>query len=343
MPQTTMPDRAGQTTAFLAARGWQAARRAPLAGDASARRYERLHLAGATAVLMDAPPGPANGVAQFVRIAGVLSGFGLSAPSITAHDPQAGLLLLEDLGRDVFAGLIARRPGLETLLYKAAVDVLVALHRHPPPPGLTALDPETLGAMTSPLIRHYIPGATGHASGAGPAIAAEIARLAAALCPQTPVMALRDYHAENLLWLPARAGPARVGLLDFQDAVASHAAYDLVSLLRDARRDVPAGLQTALSLRYAALTRQGAGFDAAMALLGAQRNLRILGVFARLCQEQGKPHYVALMPRVWRHLRRDLSHPALARLAALVQTHVPEPDPAALQRMRIACPQAPTT
>jgi aminoglycoside/choline kinase family phosphotransferase len=149
------------------------------------------------------------------------------------------------------------------------------------------------------------------------------------------VLVLRDYHADNLIWLPLRAGRARVGLLDYQDALAGHAAYDLMSLLEDARRDTSAELREAMIARYLGRRTEvdAVEFRAAYAVLGAQRNLKIVGIFARLAIRDGKPRYLGLIPRVWGHLMRDLSHPALAPLAGWVARHVPPPEPAALARV----------
>jgi hypothetical protein len=157
------------------------------------------------------------------------------------------------------------------------------------------------------------------------------------------VLALRDFHAENLVWLPDRAGVARVGLLDFQDAEAGHPAYDLVSLLKDARRDLAPGLEQEMIDRF--LSRTGCDperFAAAYAALGAQRNLRILGVFARLSMHFGKPHYVDLIPRVWAHLTASLRHPALAPLARRVADDLPEPTPDILASLKEQCATVPT-
>ncbi|MEE3101158.1 MAG: phosphotransferase [Pseudomonadota bacterium] len=174
------------------------------------------------------------------------------------------------------------------------------------------------------------------------ALAEEFAGLIDAACAPVAgaraALALRDYHAENLLWLPDRAGTARVGLIDYQDALAGHPAYDLISLTEDARRDTSAGLRAATTGRYldAAGVPAGAreGFAAAAAILAAQRNLKIVGIFARLRLRDGKPRYLDLIPRVWGHLMRDLEHPALAPLAAFVARRVPPPEPAALARLR---------
>jgi aminoglycoside/choline kinase family phosphotransferase len=157
----------------------------------------------------------------------------------------------------------------------------------------------------------------------------------AALPGTDSVLIQRDYHAENLLWLPGRAGVARVGLLDFQDAMRGHRAYDLVSLLQDARRDVSPPVAEAMLRHYIAATGADADtFTTAFHWLGAQRNLRILGVFARLCLRDGKPHYIDLIPRVWAHLQTDLRHPALAPLAGIVAETLPAPTPAHLDALK---------
>ncbi|MCC6303675.1 MAG: phosphotransferase [Rhodobacteraceae bacterium] len=336
------PDRAALAAAFLAAAGWGGATRRPLAGDASPRRYERLARAsGAGAVLMDADPASGEDVRPFLAIARHLSGLGLSPPAILAEDREAGFLLLEDLGDDLFARLCVQDPAAEPALYEAAVDTLVHLHRHPPPAGIAAYDPGTMGRLAGLAAEWYRTGATGAAaeSAAAAALAAATERALATLAPGRPVLALRDVHAENLIWLPARRGPARVGLLDFQDARAGHPGYDLVSLLEDARRDLAPGLAPAMRARYAAaagLTDKS--FAAACAALAAQRNLRILGVFARLAMLHGKPQYVTLIPRVWGHLAADLAHPALAELRAVVAATLPEPDPGRLSRIVARCP-----
>ncbi|MCL4186062.1 MAG: phosphotransferase [Rhodobacteraceae bacterium] len=342
------PARPAHAAAFLAAAGWGTAARRPLAGDASPRRYERLVLpSGATAVLMDADPATGEDVRPFLAIARHLARLGLSPPAILAEDAAGGFLLLEDLGDDLFARLCARDPGAEPALYAAAVDALVHLHRHAAPAGLAAYDPATMGTLAGLAAEWYRTGATGADMGSAAAeagaLAAATADALAALAGGSPVLVLRDFHAENLLWLPGRAGPARVGLLDFQDARAGHPGYDLVSLAEDARRDLAPGLGTAIADRYAAaagLPRPE--FAAACAALAAQRNLRILGVFARLAMHHGKPQYVALIPRVWGHLTGDLAHPALSGLAAVARATLPEPTPERLARIVARCGSVPT-
>jgi aminoglycoside/choline kinase family phosphotransferase len=334
-----MTDRAQAVTDFLRASGWQDAETRPLAGDASNRRYLRLRAHdGARAVLMDAPAERGEDVGAFARIARHLSGLGLSAPRILAEDSATGFLLLEDLGDALFARVLETDPGQEARLYEAATDVLVDLHRHPPPPGLAPYSPQLMADMAALAFDWYAFGGTGAETPARAAFHADMKALLERHAPRSDVLIQRDYHAENLLWLPDRAGVARVGLLDFQDAMRGHRAYDLVSVLQDARRDVPPAIETAMIDRYVAATGvEAETFVAAYHCLGAQRNLRILGVFARLCLRDGKAKYVDLIPRVWGLLQRDLAHPALRGIAAHVQDSLPAPDPALLERLRQQC------
>lgn len=320
--------------AFLADAGWADATATPLAGDASARRYSRLSRGGETAILMEDPEGD---TALFARLARHLLSLGLSAPRILAEAP--GLLLLEDLGDGLIARL-ATAPETEKRLYLTATDALIALHRHPAPPGLPLADAPRLAAMTDLAFDCYATGAGQPApTGAKETCASAFEAALAAHAPDTDVMILRDYHAENILWLPDRAGAARAGLLDFQDALQGHRAYDLVSLIEDARRDVsPETAEAAIRHYLAATGLPEQPFRAALAVLGAQRNLRILGVFARLAATRGKPHYIDLVPRVWAHLQSDLRHPALAGIAALLNGALPAPTPEALQRLKSPCP-----
>lgn len=336
--------RSNAAAAFLAAAGWGAAARAPLAGDASARRYERLTSAsGATAVLMDAPPGCGEDTGAFVAIARHLAGLGLSPPAILAEDHAQGFLLLEDLGDALFARILRDDPGREGELYAAAAGLLADLNRHTPPPGLPRLDATTMPALAAPAFDWY----AAHAGvdvppGACAALTGALAEALDRLAPvRAPALILRDYHAENLIWLPGREGAARVGLLDFQLAHEGHPAYDLVSLVEDARRDVSAAGRAAAVGAY--LDATGAEADAlaaAMAVQGAQRNLRILGVFARLSLQHDKPQYVDLIPRVWGHVQHDLSHPALAALARAAAV-LPAPTPAVLTRLKDRCGTVP--
>lgn len=335
-----MTDRAALANCFLAGTRWASARRAPLAGDASNRRYERLHLPGGeTAVLMDAPPEKGEDVRPFVRIARHLHGLGLSAPEIFAEDSEQGFLLIEDLGDDLYSRVIPRQPELERCLYEAATDVLVLLRDAPMP----RLEPYGAGRMTelaALAFSKYRDPVIGRPDAEAQRRFAD--RFEDVLIQTTggiaPVLAQRDYHADNLLWLPARQGVARVGLLDFQDAMAAHPAYDLVSLLQDVRRDVPAAIEAAMIDRYIAATGVDDHlFRTAYMVLGAQRGLRILGVFGRLGRDYGKPHYVDMIPKVWDTVVRNLEHPALAPVADLVLNSLPKPAPRVLEALKQPC------
>ncbi|MCT4555110.1 MAG: phosphotransferase [Pelagimonas sp.] len=313
---------------FLTKAGWGDAAQMPLAGDASARRYTRLIKGEDRAILMQDPDGD---TALFARLARHLMGIGLSAPQILAEAP--GLLLLEDLGD----GLIARlcdQGADETALYLTATDALIALHGHAPPSDLPLATPERLAQMTDLAFRHYANCPELHDD-----IAALFLPLLQAHALPADVMVLRDYHAENILDLPDRTGPARAGLLDFQDALIGHRAYDLVSLLHDIRRNVsPATQETCLTHYCTATGLDRNGFETAFHLLGAQRNLRILGVFARLATEHSKPRYLDLLPQVWTQLQRELCHPALTDLARALAPILPEPTPDFIEGLRAQCP-----
>lgn len=314
-----MSDRLALSREFLRRAGWGDAIRSNLAGDASFRKYERLNRNGEPAVLMDAPP-PQEDVRPFLRIARHLQGLGYSAPRVLADDIEHGFLLLEDLGDDLFARLL-KQGSDEAMLYEATIDFLLDLHRHPAPAGIAPYDEMRLVAEAELFIDWYLPALTGrdtpHALRQAfrffwNILAPEVALDTA---PQKRVLVLRDFHAENLIWLPQRKGAAKLGLLDFQDAVAGHPAYDLVSLLEDARRDVSPELAEAMLQRYIASSKvDDASFRRAYAILGAQRNIRILGVFTRLWKRDGKPQYQTFMPRMWNLVERDLAHPALADL-----------------------------
>lgn len=332
-----MTDRAALAAAFLLQSGWDAALRQPLAGDASERRYERLAMSGKTAVLMDAPPGIADDTATFARIARHLAGLGLSPPTIIAEDHDGGFLLLEDLGNGLFSGLIADDAGREASLYAAATDVLLRLQEGPAAADLPDLSARDWAEAAGVALSWYAFAATGESP--DPAMFVTVLENLMRRHADGPrVMILRDYHAENLLWLPARSGVARVGLLDFQLAQLGQPGYDLVSLLQDARRDVTAETEAAMIDRFRAAKGSNATvFAASYAVLGAQRALRILGVFARLCLKAGKPGYVALIPRVWGQLQRNLAHPVLAPLALACDAVLPEPDGHVLERIRAQC------
>ncbi len=336
-------DRQENLRGFIERAGWGNAEISPLAGDASNRRYDRLRQPdGMSAVLMDAPPSKGEDIRTFVNIATYLTNIGLSAPRIIAQDPKQGFLVLEDLGDALFARVIAADPTLENTLYEAAIDTLVHLHRAPPP-ALQRLSADVSAPSAALVYDWYRFGATGEDdAGARDAFTSLFQETLTPLDVQPQVLIQRDYHAENLLWLPEREGPARVGLLDFQDAMLGHTAYDLVSVLQDARRDVPAPIEQAMIKRFLDQSPQDPDqFTAAYATLGLQRNLRILGVFARLCIRDGKVHYVDLIPRVWGHIQTNLQHPALKGIADHIDQSLPPPTPEVLDILRSKCATLP--
>jgi N-acetylmuramate 1-kinase len=308
--------------AFLAAHGWDGAEILPLAGDASFRRYFRVRRGGASAVLMDAPPEHED-VGPFLTVAGHLLDRGFSPPRPLAIDRGRGLLLLEDFGDDRVGPLLQREPGRERPIYESAVDILARLAAMPAPADLPPYDDEAMAREVLLFTSWYAP-----ALGIG---VDEEAYLAAwrtawadvlAIVETNPVLVLRDYHADNLMVLPDRHD---LGLLDFQDALAGHPAYDLVSLLQDARREVAPALEEAMIDRYAqaASVADRDLFRAHYEVLGAQRNTKILGIFTRLWRRDGKPDYLALQPRVWSYFERNLAHPALAPVRAWFDACVP--------------------
>lgn len=309
----TLTEPAG-ARAFLESHGWTGASLIPVTGDASFRRYFRVVDDTRRAILMDAPPPEDAG--PFLHIARWLHAHGFAAPDVFAVDMAQGLALIEDFGEDRFREAVDADPARAPDLYRAAVDVLVALHRVAPP-EVDAYDHAALAERTLLLPDWYCP-AVG--------ITPDLARYAQAwdeVLPLAntarPVLALRDFHAENLMLL----GDGRIGLLDFQDAMSGHPAYDLVSLLQDARRDVEPAIEAAMLDHYRAATGAGEEFLTAYHVLGAQRNTRIIGVFTRLWRRDGKDRYPALCPRVWGYLERDLAHPALAPVKAWFDATIP--------------------
>ncbi|WP_374943628.1 aminoglycoside phosphotransferase family protein [Sphingomonas sp.] len=301
---------------FLANHGWGGAAIVPLAGDASFRRYFRITDGARSAVLMDAPP-PHEDPQPFLDVARWLSAKGFAAPTIHAADAAAGLVLLEDFGDARLREAIDTDRQAEAAYYEPAVDLLVELARHPAG-ALAPYDTAVLLREAALFVDWYCP-AVGLRVDMHGWDAAWRAVLGHALTAE-PVTVLRDYHAENLMLIGA---DRRLGLLDFQDALAGHPAYDLVSLLQDARRDVDPSLEEAMLARYRAATGVGDDFLAAYHVLGAQRNAKIVGIFTRLWKRDGKPRYPALCPRVWAYLERDLSQPVLAPVAAWFDANVP--------------------
>ena len=357
-----MSDREDERVAFLCAAGLGAARREALTGDASTRRYERLFPAsGPSLILMDQPPAletrpcpptatdeeraalgynalarlAAGRIEAFVACAGYLRGLGLSAPEVIASNPTAGLAVLEDLGDDLYARLI--EAGMdEAPLYEGAVDALVVLHADRPPAMLESegaswplLTYDDLALKTAgELLLEWLP-RLHPALSFGEAAASEWEAIWAPVRARgvagASVFCHRDYHAENLIWLPGRDGAARVGLLDFQDALIAHPAWDLSMLLHDARRDVSAERERACLARYLAAKPEvdAEAFMADFHALGALNIARMLGLFARLVARDGKPRYRAFMPRLWNSLDRCLEDPAPVGLAVWLDRHIP--------------------
>ncbi|MEO0391048.1 MAG: phosphotransferase [Pseudomonadota bacterium] len=329
-----------QARAFIVAQGWADAARSHVAGDASNRRYDRLTRSdGTSAILMDAPPDKGEDVRPFVQIALYLSQIGLSAPKIYAQDAASGYLLIEDLGDDLFARLLASGAD-EQMLYAAAVDVLCHLHAQTPP-ELDRYDAAAMTPLSLLAFDWYQQAATGAVTRRSQAEAALRTVLEPLPCS---VLIQRDYHAENLLWMPARGGVARVGLLDFQDAILGHPAYDLCSVLMDARRDVAPDVQQTMLARYCdrAAIEDTDAFEAAYWALALQRNLRILGVFTRLCVRDGKESYVDMIQRVWGHIEAAVQTPALAPQREAFIAALPVPSGDILDRIRTQCATHPT-
>ncbi|MGV7119393.1 aminoglycoside phosphotransferase family protein [Sphingopyxis sp. 550A] len=308
--------------AFLAAHGWGDAQILPLAGDASFRRYFRVVGEGRQAVLMDAPP-PHEDPRPFIAVAEFLCALGLTAPAILARDLDQGLLLIEDFGDVRLRETLDAKPDAEADHYAGVTDLLVHLHARPPMAGL-------------PLhgLAQWLDEVMLFTDWYCPALDLEVDRdafraaweevLAPVEADGLPrVTVLRDYHAENIMLVPGRDGIAHYGLLDFQDALVGHPAYDLASVLEDARRDVTPAVEAAMLDRYLAATGQGEAFRAAYWALAAQRNTRILGVFVRLWKRDGKEGYRRFQPRMWGLLERDLAHPALAAVRTWFDENVP--------------------
>jgi N-acetylmuramate 1-kinase len=312
IPPAAAPD-------FLTRAGWGGARIEPLAGDASFRRYFRVIEPDRRAVLMDAPP-PHEDPRPFIGLARHLCGLGFAAPAILAEDLDHGLVLLEDFGDGRMREMVDAGDVDETATYTATVALLSDLHRHPPA-NVPPYSRKEMHREAGLLTEWYCPavGLTVDTDGYRAAWDTVFDRIDDA----PPVTVLRDYHAENIMLRSELDGHARLGLLDFQDALVGHPAYDLVSMLQDARRDVPLDIETKMLVEYQRLAAPGPTFLDSYAILGAQRNAKIVGIFTRLWQRDGKPRYLDFLPRVWGYLERDLTHPALAEVAAWFDANIP--------------------
>lgn len=302
-----MPDRGDVIERFLAATPWRGASRTALTQDASFRRYWRLCQGGRSVMLMDAPP-PEKPVTVFADIARYLRSNGLHAPEIFQLEENDGLMLLEDFGDDTFTRILARSPQRETDLYELAIDTLAALHRTRVPEalGLLPYDIDALIQEAQLLIDWFYPEVRKQA----PSPESRESYLQAwqdslaSLTPHQAVLVLRDYHVDNLMEVRDPSGQRHCGLLDFQDALLGSPAYDLVSLVEDARRDIDRGLRDRCLERYFDSMRAVAGFPDRTSLqpwlnvLAAQRHAKVLGIFVRLYRRDGKPNYLEHLPRV---------------------------------------------
>ncbi|MEQ1931323.1 MAG: phosphotransferase [Parvularculaceae bacterium] len=353
--------RAEERADFLEGTEWARAEATPLAGDASTRSYERLRLGARAALLMNAPPAAEtaacppeaspqqrralgyNAMARlagpnlnaFTAIAAALRRGGLAAPDIYAADAARGFAIIEDFGDDLFARAIESGADAQTL-YTAAVDVLLRMRETAPRVeafrhyAMLTYDRTAFEAEIGLVPDWYWPFRKGSAPGADARADYFAAWDSALSCVSAPAaMVLRDFHAENLLWMPHKSGVARVGLIDFQDGLVGNAAYDLVSLLEDARRDVDEGLAERMIARYCHGARGDGPFDEEAfrrdyAVLAAQRNAKILGIFARLVKRDNKPKYEGLLPRVEGYFRRDLQRPELVDVRRFFRSAFPE-------------------
>jgi N-acetylmuramate 1-kinase len=341
---------------FLDAAGFAGAKRQRMPGDASTRSYARLVRDDGVVILMNSPRRPDGGksyatavhlaedVKPFVAIAKGLSERGFSAPAIHHADLDAGFLITEDFGKAGFIEGDPPRPIVER--YEAATDMLAALHREPLPevlplaPQITyaipAFDDDAMLVEVGLMLEWYLPDRgvepTGNMRAEFVSMWRNLLEKAAAQTSDR-TWVLRDFHSPNLIWLEQRSDIAKVGIIDFQDTVLGPAAYDLVSLLQDARIDVPEPLELALLTRYIKARRAAddsfdqAGFAEHYAVMSVQRNTRLLGTFARLNRRDGKPQYLRHQPRIWAYLSRSLAHPALAPIREWYSVNVPPPVP----------------
>lgn len=316
---------------FLNNSHWEGWGRTPIAGDASGRQYERLtQLSESSVILMDADPNIGEDTQHFARIADFLEGLGLSPPKILAHDPKHGFMIIEDLGSFDFAKWLTQHPNDTAKLYQAAVDILVLLHNAPLPKDLVIMTPEVGANMIGLANEWYAETHSGQA-----ALHSHMHEALTEFAHNANTLALRDFHAENLMWRPENSSTNRIGILDFQDAFIAPAGYDLASLIRDVRRDVSPAIAENMIQYYIEMTDSNTQETrAALACLGAQRNLRILGVFARLARQKGKLHYIDMLPQVWKNLMIDLAHPSLEKLRLAVIDTLPAPNSVTLNNLR---------
>jgi aminoglycoside/choline kinase family phosphotransferase len=326
------PDRSAAMDAFLDRIGWRGATRRMLAGDASFRRYERVDYNNGIYVLMDAPP-PWEDVRPFIAVTDLLRKCDVSVPDILARDEVEGFLLLEDLGDASFSRLLRAAPERERELYLAATDALLSIHvasRSYAASFIGLVKPYDMAVYLREVALFsdwFLPQVMGREKAA--ALRAQYLALWQGVLAKAELkqncLVHRDYHADNLFWLEGRDGYKAVGMIDYQDALWGDAAYDLASLLEDARRDVADTTMADCFARFSTNIGENAqAFASRYSVIAAQRNAKIIGIFTRLCVRDGKAHYLDYLPRVWQHFTNDLSHPMLLPIRQFVDAHVPE-------------------
>jgi len=311
---------------FLSSLGLQEASISMLAGDASFRRYFRLNFKERDLVLMDAPP-PEEDTRQFVMIANHLRSIGLNPPTIYGEDHKHGFLLLEDFGNEKFSHILKSKTiNEETYFYQKAVHLLASLHGFPAPSWLPDYNIKSLLEEVDLFINWYWPLVNNGPidSSARNSYHAAWKDVLALADTQKKVLVLRDFHADNLMWLESRTGNCKVGLLDFQDAISGSPIYDLVSLLEDVRRDVRRDIVNNMRAYYLKIQKDHLpNFDTSYSVFSAQRNTKILGIFTRLWKRDGKEQYMQLVPRTWRLLNNSLQNPALAPIHSWFEQFIP--------------------
>lgn len=308
-----------------------------LKADASHRRYRRLKKGEKSFIVMDAPP-EKESTKEFIQMSQFLIASGFSAPEVIEHDQENGFLLLEDFGCYQVSTILAQKmfeDASEMEVYTKAMDVLIKLHKMQAPSFLANYDDQSMIKETTLFIEWYV--SVINDAKLPRVMNEEYQKIVnyslklTKIFPKTTV--LRDYHADNLMWLPERFGQQKIGLLDFQDAVLGSPIYDIVSLLEDARRDVSEEVVNAMISKYLKAFPQYnyKDFMTCYSILGAQRNLKIIGIFSRQSSKNKNPYYLSLLPRVWGHLNRDLKHPLLLPLKNWIEKALPNQIPSALK------------
>jgi len=309
---------------FLRHHGWDDAKTEKITSDASNRKYTRLFKKQNTSILMDSDPTTNESIENFIYFTKQLRKLKFSAPKIYGQDICNGLLLLEDLGSDSFANILKSKPHLENHIYQEAINQLIEIRKNKIPHLTRKYDLKILLQEAVLFSEWYLsPLRASYES----SHLLKILRVSLQeTLKQDTTLVLRDYHAENLMWLPDRRNNRRVGLLDYQDALAGNPAYDIASLLKDARREVPKKLQEELIKYFLKKTNlDHAVFSRDYSILSAQRNLKIIGIFSRLSIRDNKSGYLDLIPRVWKNLQDDLKHPSLNELSEFIKSNSPQP------------------